>query len=175
MEVITDMYDHWLFSTADGDDDDLLNANSMDNLKIKLDIFKCAIKIGNTQLIILHHKHYFKQLNGLAMGVANSLDLANLFLGITLESANEALHLLEETVKYENCVIEWVVSDSQCQFLDSTIYKGDDNQLKWKLYMKARNNREQIPWVSHHPIDVEHGIYTASIALMFHNPWKCRG
>ena len=123
------------------------------------------------------------------MGVTDSPDLANLFgyhfellSGIFehpsvafygryiddcfsivyAESADKAINLLKEMISYENCVIEWVVSDSECQFLDSTIFIGNDNQLRWKPFVKARNNREQIPWVSHHPNLLEAAFSTAA-------------
>jgi hypothetical protein len=44
-----------------------------------LEIFKRALETGNTQLITQHMGRYFLQLNGLAMGVADSPDLSNLF------------------------------------------------------------------------------------------------
>ena len=49
------------------------------NQTIKVDIFKCAIEIGNTRLVTQHQEKYFLQLNGLAMGVVDSPDLANLY------------------------------------------------------------------------------------------------
>jgi hypothetical protein len=62
-------------------------------------------------------------------------------------------------------VIEWAVSDSQCQFLDATIFKKN-NKLEWKPYVKARNNRERIPWVSHHPNDVKRGVYIGELSRL---------
>jgi len=193
MDVVCDMYEQWLFSTSKEGVDDILDKDSMRNNLIKLNIFKRAIEIGNTQLITQHQEKYFLQLNGLAMGVADSPDLASLFgyhfeklsgildhrqvafygryiddcFGIVYaESADEALNLLREKIVFNGCVIEWAVSDSQCQFLDSTIYKGEDNNLRWKPYVKARNNRERIPWVSCHPIDVKRGVYIGELSRL---------
>ena len=82
------------------------------------------------------------------------------------ESANEALEILSKKVVYDGCVIEWAVSDSRCQFLDSVIFKTDNNQIGWRPYVKARNNRERIPWVSHHPIDVKRGVYIGELSRL---------
>ena len=64
------------------------------------------------------------------------------------ESSNEALGLISNTIKFDKCVIEWAVSDFKCQFLDAVIFKGENNQLRWRLFVKAGNNRERIPWVA---------------------------
>src|SRR6202044_2167361 len=187
IDIITDMYEQWLFDHSVHSNVPLLEPNSLENNSVKLKVFKRAIEIGNTQLITLHEEKYYQQLNGLAMGVADSPDLANLygyhfekrcgilhhpqvaFYGryiddciafVHAESAAEALGLISNMVVFDNCVIEWNVSDSQCQFLDSVIFKGNHkNELRWRPYVKAGNNRERIPWVSHHPLDVKRGVY----------------
>ena len=191
IDVVTTMYEKWLFDHSEDDAVPLLNKNSIVNNEIKLKVFKSAIEIGNTQLITQHEEKYFEQLNGLAMGVADSPDLANLFgyhyeklsdilhhpqvafygryiddlFGlIYAESADEAKSLLAEKIKFDGCVIEWVVSDKSCQFLDSVIFKGLNNELRWRPYVKAGNNRERIPYVSHHPMDVKRGVYIGELS-----------
>ena len=79
MEVVNSMYEQWLISTSVIVDIPLLNKDSLENNKLKLEVFKRAIEIGNTQLITQHGDKYFEQLNGLAMGVADSPDLACLW------------------------------------------------------------------------------------------------
>jgi hypothetical protein len=192
IDIITDMYETWLFNTSVESTIPLLEPNSLYNNKIKLKIFKSAIEIGNTQLVTQHGEKYFLQLNGLAMGVADAPDLANLygchfeklngilhhpqvvFYGryiddcfsiVYAESSDEALRIVSDRVIFDGCVIEWAVSDSQCQFLDATIFK-DKSSLKWKPYVKARNNRERIPWVSHHPVDVKRGVYIGELSRL---------
>jgi hypothetical protein len=81
------------------------------------------------------------------------------------ESATEAQAILETSVVFDECVIEWAVSDSQCQFLDATIFK-QNNKLKWRPFVKVGNNRERIPWVSHHPIDVKRGVYIGELSRL---------
>ena len=192
IDIITNMYETWLFNTSVEAATPLLEPNSLYNNEIKLKIFKSAIEIGNTQLITQHGEKYYLQLNGLAMGVADAPDLANLygchfetlcdilhhpqvaFYGryiddcfsiVYAESSDEALRIISDKVIFDGCVIEWAVSDSQCQFLDATIFK-DNSSLKWKPYVKARNNRERIPWVSHHPVDVKRGVYIGELSRL---------
>jgi hypothetical protein len=193
INIVSSMYEQWLLDHSNNSDIPLLDENSLQNNLLKLEVFKRAIEIGNTQLITQHGEKYFEQLGGLAMGVADSPDLANLYgyhfeklsnilhhprvvfygryiddcIGLVYaESANEALNLISDTIKFDGCVIEWAVSDSQCQFLDSVIFKGDYNQLRWRPYVKAGNNRERIPWVSHHPIDVKRGVYIGELSRL---------
>ena len=193
INIVSSMYEQWLLDHSNNSDIPLLDPNSLQNNLLKLEVFKGAIEIGNTKLITQHGEKYFLQLGGLAMGVADSPDLANLYgyhfeklsnilhhpqvvfygryiddcIGLVYaESANEALNLISNTIKFDGCVIEWAVSDSQCQFLDSVIFKGDFNQLRWRPYVKVGNNRERIPWVSHHPIDVKRGVYIGELSRL---------
>ena len=192
MDVITTMYEEWLLNNSKNSTLPLLEPNSPENNLVKLKIFKRAIEIGNTQLITQHGDRFFEQLNGLAMGVADSPDLACLWgyyfekrsnilshaqvafygryiddiLGIVYaESANEARELLSKKIKFDGSVIEWAVSDSECQFLDATIFQ-ENNKLKWKPFVKAKNNRERIPFVSHHPNDVKRGVYIGELSRL---------
>lgn len=45
----------------------------------KINLFQQCLEIGNTELIYIYMKEYYQQLHGLAMDVASSPDLANLF------------------------------------------------------------------------------------------------
>ena len=193
IDIVTTMYEQWLFDHSTEVDIPLLDKDSLENNLIKLKVFKSAIEVGNTQLITQHEEKYFEQLNGLAMGVADSPDLSNLFgyhfekqSGILhhdqvafygryiddcfalvyAESADNALNLISEMIKFDSCVIEWAVSDTSCQFLDSVIFKGENNSLRWRPFVKAGNNRERIPWVSHHPIDVKRGVYIGELSRL---------
>ena len=193
MEVVNSMYEQWLISTSVIVDIPLLNKDSLENNKLKLEVFKRAIEIGNTQLITQHGDKYFEQLNGLAMGVADSPDLACLwgahfeqlsnilqhpqvpFYGryiddclalVYAESADEAKELLNSTIRFDGSVILWDVSDQSCQFLDSVIFKGVNNTLRWRPYVKAGNNRERVPFVSHHPMDVKRGVYIGELSRL---------
>src|SRR5271169_900274 len=192
IDIVTDMYEQWLLNHSTEHGVALLEPNSLENNLIKLKIFKEAIEIGNTQLITQHGEKYFLQLNGLAMGVSDAPDLANLYgvhfeelsdilhhnnvafygryiddcIGLVYaDSANQALHIISNAIQFDGCVIEWAVSDFQCQFLDSVIFK-DKNVLKWRPFVKAGNNRERVPWVSHHPLDVKRGVYIGELSRL---------
>ncbi|KAH9474918.1 hypothetical protein JR316_0013386 [Psilocybe cubensis] len=193
IEIVCSMYEEWLLNTSEENTTLAhIKPNSLENNLVKLGIFKRAIEIGNTQLITQHGSRYFRQKNGLAMGVADSPDLANLFGAhfeikskildhpnvafygryiddcfaiVYAESKALALNLIKETIKFDGCVIEWAVSSSGCQFLDAFIFK-ESGKLHWKPFVKTGNNRERVPWVSHHPLDVKRGVYIGELSRL---------
>ena len=191
IEIVCDMYEEWLLNNCTVDPAGKTYGMN-DDPNVRRKIFKRAIEIGNTQLITRHGKKYFEQLNGLAMGVADSPALANLY-GVHFEqrcgilthpdvvyygryiddcfgivyakSADDALNLFKESVVFDGCVIEWAVSGSRCQFLDADLYK-EHGKLQWRPFVKAGNNRERIPWVTHHPMDVRRGVYIGELSRL---------
>jgi len=192
IELITSMYEEWLLSNATRDPSSS-TFGDIDDPLVRLKIFKRAIEIGNTRLIVQHKSDFFEQLNGLAMGISDAPDLANLFgayfeakakilthdsiiyygryiddcLGLVYaESADEALAVLRDNIQFDNCTIEWAVSDSQCQFLDAHLYKDNNQNLQWRPFVKAGNHRERIPWVSHHPMTVKRGVYVGECSRL---------
>jgi hypothetical protein len=74
LRIVSTIYADWTLQVTGKPD---TFEHKQDLLKLK--IFECAIEIGNTSLITLHAGRYFLQLNRLAMGVADSSDLSNLF------------------------------------------------------------------------------------------------
>ena len=72
---------------------------------------------------------------------------------------------MADRVIFDGCVIEWVVSEHCCQFLDAFLYK-ENSKLQWKPFVKAGNNRERIPWVSHHPLDVKRGTFVGEMSRL---------
>ena len=114
---------------------------------------------------------FYEQLQGLAMGVADSPDLANLygwffevkagigensnvpFYGryiddclaiVYAKSAEQATQYMSNKIKFENCTILWEASKGQA-FLDMFLYEGLDGKLEYKPYQKAHNHKERIP------------------------------
>lgn len=185
-EIVTRMYEEWLFKLP------VETASDLEQHRLRLDIFKRAIEIGNTQLITQLGNRYFLQLNGVAMGVSDSPDIASLggcffevrshidahpqviYYGryiddclalVYANSADEALDLIKNKIAFDGCTIEWAVSESGCQFLDLSLYK-ESGKLRWRPFVKAGNNRERIPWVSHHPIDVKRGVYVGECSRL---------
>jgi hypothetical protein len=155
-------------------------------------LFLLCLRTGNENLITRYKDLVFKQTRGLAMGVADSPDLSNLY-GLYFENACEILQHpsvpfygrfiddifgivyaeteasaidIISTVKFDDCVIEWGASDSFLPFLDMTIYRDADNRLQHMPYRKARSHQERIPWISHHPLDVKRGTYIGEMSRL---------
>ena len=157
-------------------------------------LFELCIKIGNTRLLTQFQGRIYEQLNGLAMGVADSPDLANLYgyyfekladvlnhpdifyygryiddcLAIVYaESEAAAVTLLSQLIQFENCSITWDCSDSHAPFLDMMLYKdASDNTLQHMPYRKRRNHQERIPWISAHPYDVKRGTFLGEMSRL---------
>ena len=155
--------------------------------------FKRCMEVGNTELITQFQGQYYLQKRGLAMGVADSPDLANLygwyfedkvkilehplipFYGryiddclaiVYANSEEEAVALCANTVKFDGCVIEWSASDRRQPFLDMLLYKDENQNLQHMPYRKARNHQERIPWISHHPLDVKRGTFIGEMSRL---------
>ena len=155
-------------------------------------LFLLCLMCGNENLITRYKDLLFKQTRGLAMGVADSPDLSNLY-GLHFEDSckildhplvpfygrfiddifaivyasteAEALNIIS-IVKFDDCVIEWGASDHYLPFLDMTIYRDADNRLQHMPYRKARSHQERIPWISHHPLDVKRGTYIGEMSRL---------
>ena len=156
-------------------------------------VFQQCLEVGNTELICTFQNEYYLQLNGLAMGVADSPDLANLygwyferennvlndpmiafygryiddcFAIVYADNENQALQKMQDLVKYDGCTIEWSASGQFAHFLDMTVYKDQFNKLQHMPYRKERNNTERIPWISHHPLDVKRGTFIGEMSRL---------
>lgn len=155
-------------------------------------LFIKCLHVANQNLITQFKDKTYRQKNGLAMGVADSPDLANLF-GVYYEercgildntdvpfygryiddclalvyahSAEAALQRLG-VVQFEGCVIEWEASESHAHFLDMTIYVDRRGGIEHMPYRKAGNHQERIPWISHHPLDVKRGTYLGEMSRL---------
>jgi hypothetical protein len=130
------------------------------------------------------------QKRGLAMGVASSLDIANLYgayfeeqivpeddriifyrryiddvLGLVVADTHEEAMAIAAKIQFGGCKIVWTVPEMHTVFLDILIYL-DEGRPHYKVYKKAQNNQEHIPWVSHHPLDVKRGTFIGEITWM---------
>ena len=172
MDIVYQIYEEYLWQTMDP---------CPEIMKTLLKVFKQCLYIGNTQLMCKFQNQFYEQLQGLVIGVADSPDMANLyrwffeteaeidnnsnipFYGyyiddclaiIYAESAEQAVQYMSNKIKFDNCTILWEVSEGQA-FLDMFLYKDLDGKLQYKPYQKARNHKERIPWISHHPLNVK--------------------
>ena len=155
--------------------------------------FKGCMEVGNTNLLTQFQGTVFEQLNGLAMGVACSPSLANLygvyfeqkakvldnknifFYGryiddclaiVYAESEQHAVTMLQDMIVFDNCVITWDCSDTHQPFLDMTLYKDAKNTLQHMPYRKNSNHQERIPWISAHPYDVKRGTFLGEMSRL---------
>ena len=185
IEIVYNMYCEHLLECAPTQLD-------LPNSEVVQLFYKC-LQVGNTRLLTQFQGKIYEQLNGLAMGVADSPDLANLYgyyfekLANVLEhpdifyygryiddclaivyaqSELEAVSLLESLIKFDNCVITWDCSDSHAPFLDMRLYKDANNTLQHMPYRKIGNHQERIPWISAHPYDVKRGTFLGEMSRL---------
>ena len=160
------------------------------------EVFHRALLVGNEDLILRFNSKYYKQIKGLAMGVADSPSIANLygawfevaqgqilekpeiiyyrryiddvFCIIAAPSEQEALHFVQNTVSFVGCRITWEVSFTSCPFLDVWVFLDprEPSRVQYKPYRKAHNHRERIPWISHHPFDVKKGTFLGEMSRL---------
>ena len=157
------------------------------------EVFHRALLVANKDLVTQFDGEYYVQTRGLAMGVADSPDLANIYgmhfertrnvlnhpsipfygryiddcLAIVYASSEEeAVHILEQTVQFDECVIEWSASNQWQPFLDMRLFRDGNNALQHMPYRKARNHMERIPYISHHPDDVKRGTYIGEMSRL---------
>jgi hypothetical protein len=169
--------------------------DNLQDIKVQkqLELFERAVVVGNTSLVCAFQGQHYLQLQGLAMGVADSPDLANLygwfferqsdilnqprtiFYGryiddclaiVYANSANEAIKFLTDTIKFDGCTIEWDASNTWAPFLDMALYIDPYGKLQHMPYQKARNHRERIPWISYHPLDVKRGTFIGEMSRL---------
>jgi hypothetical protein len=184
IDIVYNMYFEFYWNVRDHDD-----ASN----RRQQEFFKGCLEVGNTELITQYQNIIYEQLNGLAMGVASSPDLANLYgyyferlrgvmnhndifyygryiddcLAIVYaESESQALNTLQGLVQLDNCVITWDCSDSHQPFLDMTLYKDENNTLQHMPYRKNGNHQERIPWISAHPYDVKRGTFYGEMSRL---------
>jgi hypothetical protein len=153
-----------------------------------------AMNVSSLNLIFEFREKTYLQKNGLAMGVASSPDIANLFAAkyeekvlphpkvpfykrfiddgfsiVYASSAEEALTLMKSLIKIGEPPLEltWEVSERVMPFLDMLVYiEPATGCIQWKPYRKARNHLERIPFASHHPLDIKKGTLLGEMSRM---------
>ncbi|THH07235.1 hypothetical protein EW146_g9380 [Bondarzewia mesenterica] len=162
----------------------------------EIHLFKRCLNLANKDLIIDFQDETFLQKKGLAMGVACSPDLANLYgahfeekilasdevikhempffarfiddvIGVVY-AHNEAEALsIAKRISYEDVELEWIASEYNTPFLDSLLYLDPITKKVESLpYRKRLNHKERIPWASHHPKDVKKGTYIGEMSRL---------
>ncbi|KAF7764097.1 hypothetical protein Agabi119p4_8634 [Agaricus bisporus var. burnettii] len=166
---------------------------SVDKASEYLHLFRECLSAADDNLLCQFDGKYFKQKRGLAMGVASSPDLANLY-GVWHELRSEvlkspdvafygryiddvlalvyatsetnAVNLLREGVQFTDCTLTWSASNQFMPFLDMTLYFDKSKRLQWKPYRKPLNHFERIPWISSHPLYVKKGTFIGELSRM---------
>ena len=158
-------------------------------------LFVRCFQFANKGLIIDFNGETAEQIRGLAMGIACSPQLANLygakfenvimeeqimkdrvpFYGrylddvlaiVYAESSDEALAIAKR-IEFKDVEVEWSASEWHTPFLDMFVYIDPaSRQLEHKPYRKPLNHRERIPWASHHPKDVKKGTFIGEMSRM---------
>jgi hypothetical protein len=155
-------------------------------------VFRECLSAADDDLVTQFDGKYYKQARGLAMGVASSPDLANLygldhelfskalrnpdvaFYGRYIDDCLaliyavdefEALRLMRDGVTFTDCTIKWTSSSSHMTFLDMTLF-FEDNALHWKPFRKQMNHFERIPWISAHPLYVKRGTFVSELSRL---------
>jgi hypothetical protein len=189
INIVLSMYEEYI--GTDRINLDELNEDQ-NQLLLELSMFIRCLRVGNTHLITHFQGKYYEQIKGLAMGVADSPDLANLygwyfernsnilinertaFYGryiddclaiVYAQSETEALEFVNQ-LKFDGCVIEWDVSGASAPFLDMLLYKDYNGSLQHMPYRKARNHQERVPWISSHPFDVKRGTFIGEMSRL---------
>lgn len=154
-------------------------------------LFDACLQVGNRNLVFQFMDRYFRQKRGLAMGVADSPDIANLygaffeqnitdpnilFYGrfiddcfsiVTANSPEHAITIMAEAIKMDELEITWLASEHNIVFLDMVIYHTPGAScVDYMPYRKALNNLERIPWISAHPLDVKRGTFLGEMSRL---------
>ena len=154
-------------------------------------LFIRCLNTGNRNLAFRFIDKYYIQKQGLAMGVADSPDLANLwgakfeqelahldllfygryindcFAVVLADSERAAFDFIKSKVQFDELNIEWSSSPHNVVFLDLFIYlEPGATALAYKPYRKAMNHQERIPWISMHPLDVKRGTYLGEMSCL---------
>jgi hypothetical protein len=155
-------------------------------------LFRKCIRLACLNLICDFQSKSYRSRRGLAMGVACSPDLANLYaaedenaivpkikeflfygrfiddcFAVVEASSQEDAIVIASKVKFRGLEIEWSASEWNIPFLDLLmIIDPETNRVEHKPYRKSRNHLERIPWASHHPKDVKKGTYIGEMSRL---------
>lgn len=159
------------------------------------DLFLRCFQFANKGLIIDFNGETVEQIRGLAMGIACSPDLANLYgahfenlvmedefmtgrmpfygrflddvLGVVYAQTHDEALDIAKRIAFEDVEVEWSASEWHTPFLDMFVYIDPiSKQIEHKPYRKPLNHRERIPWASHHPKDVKKGTYVGEMSRL---------
>jgi hypothetical protein len=152
--------------------------------------FEECLDVANHQIVMRFQDEWYVQTDGLAMGMAHSPDLANLYGShfensiiprlpqvlyygryiddvifiIKAATASEAENIAK-SLKIGVCRIAWEPAREYGVFLDVRLWVNKDH-IEHKPHRKTGNHLERIPWSSAHPQDVKRGTYIGELTRM---------
>lgn len=158
----------------------------------ELHMFARCCRLANSDLYLEFNGECYKQIKGIAMGIACSPDLANLWAAydeeaivpaipeilffrryiddilafVQAETRDEALAIAQQ-LEYDSVELTWECSDIHMPFLDMSISIDPvSRQVVTKPFRKAFNHLERIPFGSHHPMDVKKGTFIGEMSRL---------
>jgi hypothetical protein len=175
VELVTEMYE----ASIRNDPNDLRDG-----------FFSEVMEVANSTIVMRFQEDWYVQTDGLAMGMAHSPDLANLYgayyenqiiprhpqikyygryiddviFFIEAETAEEARSIAENLV-IGRCRIVWEPAARYGVFLDVRLWVEKD-RIHHKPHVKTGNHLERIPWTSAHPLDVKRGTFMGELSRM---------
>ena len=172
--------------------------NHKERLLSDMRLSKKLCRIANDRLVFsytneLGIKEYYLQRKGLAMGVACSPDLANLFLAEHETHMSEQADVLyygrfiddmllvlyanslEDALKFAKRVLpppegmqfKWEGSPNRIVFLDLEIFvNAGEDIINFRPYRKPLNHFERIHWSSKHPSWMKRGAFIGELSRL---------
>jgi hypothetical protein len=152
-----------------------------------------ALNVALKNLILSFGDKTYRQVRGLAMGVACSPDVANLYghyfeaqripdldrlafykryiddliAIVYADTAEEARQYVRSNIVLGDCEIIWEPASIHCPFLDMWLYIDPlTKTVEHTPYRKALNHFERIPWDSAHPVDVKKGTFMGELSRL---------
>jgi hypothetical protein len=89
------------------------------------------------------------------------------FMILYADSAEDGLSYAKKLVQFGDLTLMWEVSEYSLSFLDMTVYIDQvTGKIEHRPFHKACSYLEQIPFVSHHPLDVRKGTFLGEMSRM---------
>lgn len=161
---------------------------------LEIQTYLDMIKDVNDNLVFQYQGQYFLQKDGLAMGLACSPDIANLYgarfenVWMNSDAAKDVVFYrryiddclsIVDAPTYEDalrtcmsfdmspCKLEWSVSRNFTVFLDLQLWFDEKTStIEYMPYRKQRNHFERIPFASAHPLDVKKGTFASELSRL---------
>ncbi|KAG8736400.1 hypothetical protein FRC10_009334 [Ceratobasidium sp. 414] len=152
--------------------------------------FNKCLDVANLTIVMRFQEDWYAQTEGLAMGMAHSPDLANLY-GAFYENhiipchpqilyygryIDDVFYIIQAATALEAetkakklkvgvCRTIWEPARQYGVFLDVRLWV-ENGRIHHRPHRKIGNHLERVPWVSAHPRDVKRGTYLGELSRM---------